>query len=86
MSLCSGSHCVIEPHRTFNSYALYFATEKQAAQFLSESGRPGQVDEEVDRTVHLGQHQVRRVDSHENAGVFADVMEFWHHLSAPEVM
>ena len=39
--------------------------EKQAAQFLSESGRPGQVDEEVDRTVRLGQHQARRVGSQE---------------------
>ena len=55
-------------------------------QFLSESGRPGQVDEEVDRTVRLGQHQVSRVGSQENVGIFADVMEFWHHLSAAEVM
>ena len=50
-------------------------------QFLSESGRPGQVDEEVDGTVRLGHNQVKEVGSQKNVGVSTGVKEFCHQQS-----
>ena len=68
-----------ESARTFSFRPLYLTKSEQAAQFLSESGRPGQVDEEVDRTVHLGQQQGREMGSQENVGVFTGGKKIGHH-------
>ena len=75
----SRGHCrVLECSRTFSVHPFYSITVKQATQLLSESGRPSQVDKEVDRTVRLGQHQVHEVGSQKNVGVFTGVKKFWH--------
>ena len=52
LAVC-GHRRIAESLRTSRFRPFYSTNAKQAMQFLSESGRPGHIDEEVDRTVRL---------------------------------